>query len=169
MDKYALFTGQNYYAAGGANDFCDSGNDLNGLIKVATSYNKDGIDSDEWWHIVDVTRFEIVTGSEAQAYGACDLEGDQIYTKDSPILSKDEDQFEKELQLSRSIIINDMNIPKSMYYSREWAECVSLVNKHKSISECFVEPQNINECVRFTQRIKAEYSDASDLDSFLST
>ena len=57
---------------------------------------------------------------------------------------------------------------ESMHYSPEWAEWVGLVNKHKSISECFVEPQNINECVRFTQRIKAEYSDASDLDSFIS-
>jgi len=57
---------------------------------------------------------------------------------------------------------------ESLHYSREWAEWVVLVDKHKSISECFVEPQNVNECVRFTQRIKAEYSDASDLDSFIS-
>jgi hypothetical protein len=57
---------------------------------------------------------------------------------------------------------------ESLHYSMEWAEWVVLVNKHKSISECFVEPQNINECVRFTQRIKAEYSDASDSDSFIS-
>ena len=81
MDKYSLFTGQNYYAMGGANDFCDSGNDLNELIKIATSDNENSIDSDEWWHIVDVASFEIIIGTESQAYGACDLEGDQVYTK----------------------------------------------------------------------------------------
>ena len=32
----------------------------------------------EWWHVVDITTGEIVTGSKSQAYGASDLTPEQI-------------------------------------------------------------------------------------------
>jgi hypothetical protein len=67
---FLLFTGQIYYATGGAHNFHSSGADLDHLIGIAASlYTGAYKDGAEWWHIFDTDKLKIVAGSEEQAYG----------------------------------------------------------------------------------------------------
>ena len=70
--KYIVFSGVNYYASGGANDFIKGFDDIDEasnyastLIKGDTLYG-----SIEWWHILDTDTLEIVKQSDEQAHGA---------------------------------------------------------------------------------------------------
>lgn len=56
MGRYALFAGDDYYPAGGWNDFrraCDT---------LEAAYPADG-ESFDWWHIIDLVTGEQVGGS----------------------------------------------------------------------------------------------------------
>ena len=73
--RYWLFSGEFYYATGGANDLICCGDDLHALIAIGReAVSQPGINSKDWWHILDVKLGNIVAGTEAQAYGAQDLE-----------------------------------------------------------------------------------------------
>lgn len=79
--KYLLFGGEFYYAKGGFHDFIISSDDLGTLIEPARKTAEDTVchfESLDWWHIVDSETGKIVAGTESQAYGADDLDGERL-------------------------------------------------------------------------------------------
>lgn len=69
--KYYLFAGSTYYAAGGANDFIKSSDDLEFLLEYARelldSEEADHWDLYDWYHITD-ENMQIIDKSDEQAH-----------------------------------------------------------------------------------------------------
>ena len=67
--RFAVFGGEQFYAAGGFHDFVLSANTLVEAIELATiGYG----DDDDWWQIFDLQEWRVVAQSPFQAYGASD-------------------------------------------------------------------------------------------------
>ena len=71
--RYWLFAGNDYYATGGMHDFEGS---FSSVAEAEASVQ--AIDSNEWYHVVDITTGQIVAGTKNQAYGAPKLTPEQI-------------------------------------------------------------------------------------------
>ena len=76
LNRFIVFGGPTYYAAGGFHDFLDSFADLDEAISFATETRPVHPDIDrlenvhEWWHVFDLEARQCVAASECQAYGA---------------------------------------------------------------------------------------------------
>lgn len=74
---YMLFSGYNYYAKGGMNDFIEMSESKEKLLKIAlqlcTAKNEEheGLEY-EWWHIFCLKTGKVVDHSVCQAYGVDD-------------------------------------------------------------------------------------------------
>lgn len=70
--RFVLLGGEDYYAAGGFNDFISSHDTLDGALKEASFRERSAKRSDcvEWWHIWDCGTNSVVAKSDHQAYGA---------------------------------------------------------------------------------------------------
>ncbi len=58
MERFLLFAGSVYYAAGGWKDFQSSHDTLEEAIKTAKAEHNEY----DWWHVVDTTTMTIVSG-----------------------------------------------------------------------------------------------------------
>jgi hypothetical protein len=69
--KYYLFAGSTYYAAGGANDFIKSSDDLEHLLEYARELLQGLEDTKwnqyDWYHIAD-ENMQIIDKSDEQAH-----------------------------------------------------------------------------------------------------
>lgn len=69
--RFVLLGGEDYYAAGGFNDFISSHDTLEDALKEARRLEGERkIDSVEWWHVWDCSTNSVVAKSDHQAYGA---------------------------------------------------------------------------------------------------
>lgn len=71
--RYWLFAGNDYYATGGMHDL--EGSFDSAAEAEASAQN---LDPDQWYHVVDITTGQIVSGTKYQAYGAPHLTPEQI-------------------------------------------------------------------------------------------
>jgi hypothetical protein len=72
IKRYWLFAGEDYYARGGIHD-------LEGSFDSAAEAEAEAqkLESDKWYHVVDITTGQIVSGTKYQAYGAPKLTPEQ--------------------------------------------------------------------------------------------
>ena len=69
--RFVLLGGENYYAAGGFNDFLSSHGTIEAAMAEASRLSALPYGySIEWWHVWDCSTNSVVAKSEVQAYGA---------------------------------------------------------------------------------------------------
>jgi len=68
-NRYWLFGGAQYYAAGGMHDIIGRFGALSDAIAYAKAWEDPQNDYD-WWHIVDTLTGELVAESDCRPYGA---------------------------------------------------------------------------------------------------
>jgi hypothetical protein len=71
--RYWLFAGECYYASGGIHDFEGS---FDSAAEAEAGAQK--FEYDQWYHVVDITTGQIVSGTKYQAYGVPALTREQI-------------------------------------------------------------------------------------------
>lgn len=76
LNRFLVFGGPTYYAAGGFHDFLDSFADIDDALAFADEKRPVHPDIDrlenvyDWWHVFDSKTKQCVAASEFQAYGA---------------------------------------------------------------------------------------------------
>ena len=71
--RYWLFAGNDCYATGGVHDLEGS---FDSVVEAEAGAQK--LESDQWYHVVDITTGQIVAGTKYQAYGAPKLTPEQM-------------------------------------------------------------------------------------------
>lgn len=70
--RYWLFGGEDYYARGGIHDLVGC---FDSAAEAEAGAQK--LESTQWYHVVDITTGQIVSGTKYQAYGAPRLTPEQ--------------------------------------------------------------------------------------------